>query len=77
MRIVETVLLSTHEKLHIKKYTLYSESNVSYILFDICGCFDVPGSSCRGFTLLVQLVKRKNSVFASSANMSKLLLLLR
>ena len=29
------VLLSTHETLHIKKYTLYSESNVSYILFDI------------------------------------------
>ena len=41
-RFVETVLLSTHETLHIKKYTLYSESNVSYILFDICGCFDVP-----------------------------------
>ena len=35
------------------------------------------GSSCRGFTLLVQLLKSKNSVFASSANMSKLLLLLR
>ena len=42
-RFVETVLLSTHETLHIKKYTLYSESNISYILLDICGCFDVPG----------------------------------
>ena len=44
-RFVETVLLSTHETLHIKKYTLYSESNVSYtcILFDIRVCFDVPG----------------------------------
>ena len=35
------------------------------------------GSSCWGFTLLMQLLKSKNSVFASSANMSKLLLLLR
>ena len=35
------------------------------------------GSSCQGFTLLVDLLKSKNSVFASSANMSKLLLLLR
>ena len=34
MRFIETVLLSTHETLHVKKYTLYSESNVSYILFD-------------------------------------------
>ena len=33
------------------------------------------GPSCRGFTLLVQLLKSKNSVLASSANMSKLLLL--
>ena len=41
------------------------------------------GSSCRGFTLLMQLLKSKNSVqtcfainntFASSANMSELLL---
>ena len=65
---VETVLLSTHETLHIKKYTLYSESNVSYILFDIYGCFDVPGFELSRF----------NSIAAtSSANMSKLLLLLR
>ena len=35
------------------------------------------GSSCRGFILLLQLLKSRNSVFASSANMSKLLLLLR
>ena len=35
------------------------------------------GSSCRGFTLLLQLLKSKNNVFASSVNMSKLLLLLR
>ena len=37
------------------------------------------GSSCRGFTLLLQLLKSKNSVglFAFSANMSKLLLILR
>ena len=26
------------------------------------------GSSCRGFTLLLQLLKSKNNVFASSAN---------
>ena len=31
-RFVETVLLSTHVTLHIKKFTLYSESNVSVIL---------------------------------------------
>ena len=48
-RFVETVLLSTHETLHIKKYTLYSESNVPYILFDICGCFDVPGFELSRF----------------------------
>ena len=44
------------------------------------------GSSCQGFTLFLQLLKSKNSVqtffainntFASSANVSKLLLLLR
>ena len=35
------------------------------------------GSSCWGFTILLQLLKSKNSAFASSANMSKLLLLLR
>ena len=52
-RFVETVLLSTHETLHIKKYTLNPESNVA------------------------AASKSKNSVFASSANMSKLLLLLR
>ena len=34
-------------------------------------------SSCRSFTLLLQLLKSKNSVLASCANMSKLLLLLR
>ena len=76
-RFVETVLLSTHETLHIKKYTLYSESNISYILFDICRCFDVPGFELSRFTLLLQLLKSKNSVFASSANMSKLIFLLR
>ena len=54
----------------------YSESNVSYILFDICGCFDVPGFELSRFTLLLLLLK-SNSVFASSTNMSKLLLLLR
>ena len=43
MRFIETVLLTTHETLHVKKYTLYSKSNVSYILFDIYGCFDVRG----------------------------------
>ena len=79
------VLLSTHETLHIKKYTLYSESNVLYILFDIYRDASMyQGSSCWGFTLLLQLLKSKNSVqtcfainstFASSANMSKLLLL--
>ena len=86
-RFFETVLLSTHETLHIKGCTLYSESNVSYILFDICGCFGVPGFELSlGFTLRLQLLKRKNSIqtclainntFASSANMSKLLLLRR
>ena len=46
------VLLSTHETLHIKKYTLYSESNVSYILFDIYadasmyqGCYYIAATS--------------------------------
>ena len=48
-RFVETVLLSTHETLHIKECTLYSESNVSYILFDICGCFGVPGFELSRF----------------------------
>ena len=84
-RFVEMVLLSTHETLHIKKYTLYSKSNVSYILFDIYASM-YQGSSCWGFTILLQLLKSKNSVqtcfainntFASSANMSKLSLLLR
>ena len=51
---VETVLLSTHETLRIKKYILYSESNQLYNLFDVT--FDVQhicevasmylGSSC-------------------------------
>ena len=70
-RFVETVLLSTHETLHIKKYTLYLESNASYILFDICGCFDVPGFELSRFYSIAATSKSKNSVFASSANMSK------
>ena len=74
MRFVETILLSTHETLHIKKYTLYSESNVSYILFDICGCFDVLGFELSRFYSIAATSKSKNSVFASSANMSKLVL---
>ena len=28
------------------------------------------GSNCRGFTLLLQLLNSKNSIFASCANMS-------
>ena len=61
---------------------------MSYILFDICGCFDVPGFELWRFYSIgaTVLLKGKNSVqncfainntFASSANMSKLLLLLR
>ena len=71
MRFVETILLSTHETLHIKKKTLYSESNVSYILFDIC--FDVLGFELSRFYSIAATSKSKNSVFASSANMYKLL----
>ena len=74
MRFVETILLSTHETLHIKKYTLYSESNVPYILFDVCGCFDVLGFGLSRFKSIAATSKSKNSVFASSAKMSKLLL---
>ena len=73
-RFVETVLLSTHETLHIKKYTLYSQYNVSYVLFDICGCFDVPGLELSMFYSIAatsKILKSKNSAFASSANMSK------
>ena len=60
---------------------------MSYILFDIYADASMyEGSSCSGFTILLQLLKSKNSIqtcfainniFASSANMSKLLLLLR
>ena len=75
-RFVETVLLSTHETLHIKNYTLYSQYNVSNILFAICGCIDVPGFELSMF-YSIAATSKKNSVFASSANMSKLLLLLR
>ena len=57
-RFVETVLLSTHETLHIKKYTLYSESNVSYMLFDICGCFDVPGFELSMFYSIAATSKK-------------------
>ena len=57
-RLVETVLLSTHETLHIKKYTLYSEPNVSYILFDICGCFDVPGFELSRFYSIAATSKK-------------------
>ena len=57
------VLLSTHETLHIKKYTLYSESNVSYIPFDLYADASMYlGSSYWGFTLLLQLLKNKNIV---------------
>ena len=68
--------------------------NILYIRNPMCHIFYstyadasmYQGSSCRGFTLLLQLLKSKNSVqtsfainntFASSANVSKLLLLLR
>ena len=48
-RFVETVLLST-----------YSESNVSYtcILFDICGCFDVPGFELLRFYSIATTSKK-------------------
>ena len=57
-RFVETVLLSTHEILHIKKYTLYWEFNVSYILFDICGCLDVPGFELLRFYSIAATAKK-------------------
>ena len=61
MRFVETVPLSTHEKLHIKKYTctLYSESNVSYFYSTYADSSMYQVSSCRGFTLLLQLLRYK------------------
>ena len=61
MRFVETVLLSTLEKLHIKKYTcnLYSESNVSWFYSTYADASMYQVSSCRGFTLLLQLLKYK------------------
>ena len=76
---VETVLLSTQETLHIKKYTLYFIQKPMFHIFysTYADASMYQGSSCRGFTLLLQLLKSKNSVFASSSNMSKLLLLLR
>ena len=55
---VETVLLSTHETLHIMKYTLYSESNVSYILFDVCECFDEPGFELLRFYPIASTSKK-------------------
>ena len=78
-RFVEAVLLSTHETLHIKKYTLYYIRNPMFLIFYLTYADSsmYQGSSCRGFTLLLQLLKSKNSVFTSSANMSKLFLLLR
>ena len=57
-RFVEAVLLSTHGTLHIKKYSLYSESNVSYILFDICGCFGVPGFELSRFYSIAATSKK-------------------
>ena len=57
-RFVETVLLSTNETLQIQKYILYSESNVSYILFDICGCFNVPGFELPRFYSIAATYKK-------------------
>ena len=71
------VLLSTHETLHVKKYTLYSESNVSYILFHICGCFVVPGFELSRFYSIAAISKKWEQLICSSAIMSKFLLLLR
>ena len=68
---------------YIKKYTLYTESMCHIFYSTYADAWMYQGSSCRGFTLLLQLLKSKNSVqtcfainntFASSANMSKLLL---
>ena len=41
-----------------KMYTLYTESNVSYILFDICGCFDVPGFELLRFYSIASTSKK-------------------
>ena len=58
---------------------------MSYILFDVSGCFGVPGFELLRIHSLLQLLKTKNNVetcfainntFASGANMYKLLLLL-
>ena len=58
---------------------------MSYILFDLCGSFDVPGFELSRLYSIAATSKSKNSVqtyfeinntFASNANMSKLLLLL-
>ena len=54
----------------------YIRNPMFHIFYSIyAGALMYQGSSCRGFTLLLQLLKSKNSIFASSANMSKLLLL--
>ena len=79
-RFVETVLLSTHETLHIKGHSeIYHIRNQMFHIFysTYADASMYQGSICRRFTLSLQLPKSKNSVLASSANMSKLLLLLR
>ena len=57
---------------------------MSCILFDISGCFDVPGFELSRFYSIAATSKKKeqrktcfgiNNTFASSANMSKLLLI--
>ena len=78
-RFVETVLLSTHGTLHFKKYILYYLLKTSYSTYNTirnpmfhifystyADALVYQGSSCRGFTLLLQLLKSKNCVFAST-----------
>ena len=78
-RFVETVLLSTHKTLHIKRYTVYFIRNPMFLIFysTYADASMYQGSSCRGFTLLLQLLKSKNSIFASRANMPNYYFFLR
>ena len=67
-RFVETVLLSTHEhdeKLNIKKYTIFGIKCFIYSIrhMRMLRCTRVRAG---GFTLLLQLLKSKNSVLVSS-----------
>ena len=47
-----------HVRYNNKKYTLYSEPNVSYILFDICGFFGETGFELSSFYSIAATSKK-------------------